>query len=77
MESLIEGLPGVTVYINDVLVADTMKEEHLKRLEDVLTQGRTLRAEEQMPMHEVISYIAWTHSGCRWTTPSSRESGGS
>ena len=60
MESLMQGLPGVTVYINDTLVADTMKEEHLKRLEDVVTQGRTLRAEEQMPIHEVIS-------GCRWT----------
>ena len=38
MESLMQGLPGVTVYIDDILVAGTTEEEHLKRLEDVLTR---------------------------------------
>ena len=33
-----QGLPGVTVYIDDILVAGATEEEHLKRLEDVLTQ---------------------------------------
>jgi len=37
MESLKQGLPGVTVYIDDILVAGATEEEHLKRLEDVLT----------------------------------------
>ena len=31
-------LPGVIVNIDDILVAGATKEEHLKRLEDVLTQ---------------------------------------
>ena len=38
MESLMQGLPGVTVSIDDILVAGATEEEHLKRLEDVLTR---------------------------------------
>ena len=33
-----QGLPWVTVYIDDILVAGATEEEHLKRLEDVLTR---------------------------------------
>ena len=33
-----QGLPGVTVYIDDILVAGATEEENLKRLEDVLTR---------------------------------------
>ena len=32
MESLMQGLPGVTVYIDDILVAGATEEEHLKML---------------------------------------------
>ena len=38
MESLMQGLPGVSVYIDDILVTGAAEEEHLKRLEDVLTR---------------------------------------
>ena len=31
------SIPGVTVYINNILVAGVMEEGNLKRLEDVLT----------------------------------------
>ena len=57
------------------------EEEHLKRLEDVLTwlkrAGLHVQNSKCHAVYEVISYIPWTQSGCRWTTPSSRESGGS
>ena len=33
-----QDLPGVTVYIDDILVAGATEEEHLKRLVDVLTR---------------------------------------
>ena len=30
-------------------------------------EGRTSCTEEQMPVHEVITYSLWTQSGCKWT----------
>ena len=42
-----QGLPGVIVYIDDTLVAGAMEEEHLKRLEDVLTRLERARLRAQ------------------------------
>ena len=36
MESLLQGIPGVIVYIDDILVTGSSNEEHLKALEQVL-----------------------------------------
>jgi hypothetical protein len=36
MESLLQGIPGVTVYIDDILISSATEEEHLKALEEVL-----------------------------------------
>lgn len=36
MESLLNGIPGVTVYLDDVLVTGRTEEEHLSALEEVL-----------------------------------------
>ena len=33
-----QGLPGVIVYIDDILVAGATENEHLKRLDDVFTR---------------------------------------
>ena len=36
MESLLQGIPGVVVYLDDILVAGSSTEEHLQRLKEVL-----------------------------------------
>ena len=36
MENLLQGLPGVIVYIDDILIAGASQEEHLERLKAVL-----------------------------------------
>ena len=36
MESLLQGIPGVVVYIDDILLTGSSQEEHLKALEKVL-----------------------------------------
>ena len=38
MESLLNGIPGVIVYIDDILVTRTTTEEHLKALDEVLNR---------------------------------------
>ena len=36
MEGLLQGIEGVIVYIDDLLVSEATADEHLKRLEEVL-----------------------------------------
>lgn len=36
MESILEGIPGVAVFLDDIRVAGKNKEQHLERLEAVL-----------------------------------------
>ena len=36
MGNLVQGIPGVVVYIDDVLITGHSNEEHLKSLEEVL-----------------------------------------
>ena len=38
MEGLLQGIEAIIVYIDDVLVSGATAEEHLKRLEEVLSQ---------------------------------------
>jgi len=38
MESLLQGIPNVVVYIDDILVTGATEQEHLKTLEEVLTR---------------------------------------
>ena len=36
METLLQGIPGVFIYINDILITGRTNEEHLKHLAEVL-----------------------------------------
>ena len=36
MESVLQGIPGVMVYLDDIFVAGKNEEEHLNRLDVVL-----------------------------------------
>ena len=38
METILQGIPGVIVYIDDILIAGANEEEHLQRLDEVLTR---------------------------------------
>ena len=38
MESLLKGIPGVVVYLDDILVTGPSEEEHLSSLKQVLTR---------------------------------------
>ena len=38
MESILQGITGVIVYIDDILVTGSSKEEHNQRLEEVLSR---------------------------------------
>lgn len=40
IEQVLQGLPGVQVYLDDILVTGRTKEEHLKNLDQVLTRLR-------------------------------------
>ena len=48
MERLLHGIPGVVVYIDDILVSNPTKDEHLSSLEEVLKrlQNANLRAKK-------------------------------
>ena len=38
METILQGLPGVSVYIDDILVTEKTLEDHVQNLEVVLTR---------------------------------------
>ena len=62
MENLLQGLPGVVVYIDDILIAGTTKEEHLQRLSEVLQ--RLEQAEE----HVAVNTGSWFRQLRFWDT---------
>ena len=40
MDSLLKGIPGVVVYLDDILITGPSEEEHLSSLKQVLTDYR-------------------------------------
>ena len=61
MESLLQGIPGVIVYLDDILVSAPIKEEHLRRLEEVFVRlkksGLRARQSKCQFMVSEVSYL--------------------
>ena len=61
MESLLNGIPGVIVYIDDILVTGMTTEEHLKALDKVLSRlekaGLCLQKTEVLFMQTSVTYL--------------------
>ena len=66
MEGLLQGIEGVIVYIDDLLVSGATADEHLKRLEEVLSRlekaGLCLQ-KSQVPFHGQFSHISRAQGG--------------
>ena len=63
MESLVQGIPGVVVYLDDILVTGKTEEEHLRSLEEVLKRlleaGLCLRREKCVFMQDSVTYLGY------------------
>ena len=61
MESLLQGMPGVAVYLDDILVFGKSEEEHLSALEQVLNRleeaGLLLNRGKCVFMAESVAYL--------------------
>ena len=61
MESLLQNIPSVVVYLDDILIAGQSEEEHLRLLEEVLeTAGLRLKREKCVLMSESVEYLGHT-----------------
>ena len=61
MESLLKGIPGVTVYLDDVLITGATEAKHMNALEEVLRRmrraGLRLRREKCVLMTSSVVYL--------------------
>ena len=61
MENLLQGIPRVCVYLDDILVTGSTEEEHLSNLAQVLTRlgtaGTRLKREKCAFMLDRVSYL--------------------
>ena len=62
METLLQGIPGVCVYIDDIIVTGKTDEEHLHHLEEVLSRlekaGMRLKKEKCRYMLPEVEYLS-------------------
>ena len=63
MESILHGLPGVSVYINDILITGKSIEEHLENLEAVLARlketGLRLKHDKCAFLLPTVEYLGY------------------
>ena len=61
IESLLQGIPGVVVYLDDILVTGSTEEEHLKTLDEVLSRldsaGLRVKSSKCAFMRESVTYL--------------------
>ena len=67
MEGILQDIPHVQVYIDDILVADSSREEHMKTLAKVLSRlqqvGAKLKKEKCQFMMPSVEYLGFHISG--------------
>ena len=67
MERLLHGIPGVVVYIDDILISNPTDDEHLSSLEEVLKrlQNANLRARKAKCkfLAPSVSYLGYKIDG--------------
>ena len=67
MEGILQDIPHVQVYIDDILVADSSREEHMKTLAKVLSRlqqvGAKLKKEKCKFMMSSVEYLGFHISG--------------
>ena len=63
MEKLLQGLPKVVVYIDDIFITGNSDEEHLENLEGVFKQlseyGLRLKKEKCLLMQPSVEYLGY------------------
>ena len=61
MESILQGIPGVCVYLNDILITGKTEEEHLTNQSAVLQKlsaaGMKLKSEKCSFLLEEVDYL--------------------
>ena len=63
MESLLQGIPNIAIYLDDILISGTSEEEHLKTLEIVLGRlqdaGLKLKRDKCLFMRSSVFYLGY------------------
>ena len=63
MESLLQGIPNIAIYLDDILISGTSEEEHLKTLEIVLGRlqdaGLKLKRDKCLFMRSSVVYLGY------------------
>ena len=76
MDNLLQGIPGVCVYLNDILITGSTEEEHFQHLDEVLTRlskaGLTLKKSKCAYLLKSVEYLGHTISKDRLHTSDSK-----
>ncbi len=75
MEQLLHGIPGIVVYLDDILISNQTQAEHLISLEEVLKRLKeaNLRAKRSKCrfLAPSVSYLGYMFDGECFTSPTS------